>query len=67
LTDSKRETNKILNGQVTNVGVNAQVNTVSHIAGVVSAQSVGEIRRDIVSGAKVQQVKNQIPKPKDSH
>jgi len=34
--------------------------------GLVSAQSVDDIRKGIVSGSNVQQAKSQIPKPKDS-
>jgi len=67
MTESKKPaTNKVMNDQVAKVVLTAEVKTKGLEGGVVSANLVGDIRRDIVSGAKVQQVKNQIPKPKDS-
>lgn len=71
MTEPKKAPNKLPNSYVvTPTYHTAEIKTVpSNIAGVVSGQSVGEVRTGIdgvVSGTKVQQTKNQIPKQKGS-
>lgn len=66
MTEAKKEVVKVLNAQVNSICLTAEVADVGNIAGVIHAQIVGEIQRDIVSGTKVQEAKNQIRAPKDS-
>lgn len=61
----KEKANKGLNGKVATVGLNAQDKTECFKGGVVSANSVSDIRKGIVTVTNVNQPKNQIQDKKE--